>query len=89
MNLFQQSIDTLNYYSGFCIQYSQINFNFNQARKLSATSDQILMIDPGKRSETLPDLQNNFRREIKNLPDIGKYKRNNSPQNRNMWQLAW
>ncbi|CAH1134001.1 unnamed protein product [Ceutorhynchus assimilis] len=47
------------------------NQNYQQARKLSGANDhQTLMVDL-KRAETVPDIQNNYRREMKPLPDIG------------------
>ncbi|KAL1494266.1 hypothetical protein ABEB36_009890 [Hypothenemus hampei] len=49
-----------------------INQNYQQPpqqmRKLSATGEQILI--DARRSDNLPDIQNNFRKDIKHLPDV-------------------
>jgi len=44
-----------------------------QARKLSATGEQIISTVDPKRTDAIPDIQNNYRREMKPLPDIGKF----------------
>ncbi|XP_050309548.1 uncharacterized protein LOC126745652 isoform X2 [Anthonomus grandis grandis] len=44
--------------------------NYNRIRKLSNASEQVLMLDL-KRVDAVPDIQNNFRRDTKPLPDIG------------------
>lgn len=47
-----------------------LNQNYHQLRKLSGSGEQALMMDL-KRMDNMPDIQNNFRRESKPLPDIG------------------
>ncbi|XP_076270715.1 uncharacterized protein LOC143202797 isoform X2 [Rhynchophorus ferrugineus] len=47
-----------------------LNSNYHQVRKLSVAGEPILMVDL-KRVDNIPDIQNNFRRETKPLPDIG------------------
>ncbi|XP_066139184.1 uncharacterized protein [Euwallacea fornicatus] len=48
-----------------------INQNYQQPRKLSATGEQLLLQMDTRRLENIPDIQNNFRRDVKPLPDIG------------------